>query len=116
SAALYRHFPSKYALFREELLRVGAAMTDSIRLPEEALDWSAERRLRHVVRAVARAVIDNRATVTLVRWEGRYLDEPDQQTLHEQQSTVLDAIGTELRAWRPDLGDDDVRVLRGAML
>src|SRR5690606_6989983 len=30
--------------------------------------------------------------------------------------TVLDAIGTELRAWRPDLGDDDVRVLRGAML
>src|SRR5690606_41590903 len=59
SAALYRHFPSKYALFREELLRVGTAMADSVELPEQARDWSPEDRLRQVVRAVARAVIDN---------------------------------------------------------
>ncbi len=116
SAALYRHFPSKYALFREELLRVGTAMADSVQLPEEARDSSPEDRLRLVVRAVARAVVDNRATVTLVRWEGRYLEEPDRQTLEDQQSAVLAALGAELRALRPDLADDDVRVLRGAML
>jgi len=116
SAALYRHFPSKYALFREELLRVGTAMTDSVRLQDEAHEWSPERRLRHVVRAVAKAVIDNRATVTLVRWEVRYLEEPDQRILAEQQSTVLDALGAELRSLRPELDLDDVRVLRGAML
>ncbi|MBF6355590.1 TetR/AcrR family transcriptional regulator [Nocardia higoensis] len=116
SAALYRHFPSKYALFREELLRVGTAMADSVELPEQARDWSPEDRLRQVVRAVARAVIDNRATVTLVRWEVRYLEAPDQEKLAQQQATVLDALAAELRALRPDLEVDDVRVLRAAML
>jgi len=116
SAALYRHFPSKYALFREELLRVGAAMVDSIQLPDEARGWSPELRLHHLVQAVARSVIDNRATVTLVRWEGRYLEEPDRQRLDEQQSAVLAALGAELLALRPDLAEEDMRVLRAAML
>lgn len=116
SAALYRHFPSKYALFREELLRVGAAMVDSIELPDEARDWSPERRLHHLVQAVARSVIDNRATVTLVRWEGRYLEEPDRQTLDEQQAAVLAALGAAVLALRPDRAEQDVRVLGLAML
>ncbi len=116
SAALYRHYPSKYALFREELLRVGQALTESVRLPEEAADRDPEHRLRHLLEALIGAAIDNRPTLTLVRWEVRYLDEQDQQTLADQQHTVLEAIGTELRALRPELTADDTRVLRAAIL
>ncbi|MBF6466089.1 TetR/AcrR family transcriptional regulator [Nocardia beijingensis] len=116
SAALYRHYPSKYALFREELLRVGQAMTESVELPEEAADWSAEQRLRHVLDALIAVTIDNRPTVTLVRWEVRYLEPDDQITLNEQQATVLGALGGQLSALRPELDEDDVRVLRAALL
>ncbi|MEU2252685.1 TetR/AcrR family transcriptional regulator [Nocardia xishanensis] len=116
SAALYRHYPSKYALFREELLRVGRAMTESVQLPEDAAELSPEQRLHLVLDALIGATIENRPSVTLVRWEGRYLEPEDQQTLAEQQATVLDALGTELRGLRPELDDNDVRVLRAALL
>ncbi|MBF6298607.1 TetR/AcrR family transcriptional regulator [Nocardia amamiensis] len=116
SAALYRHYPSKYALFREELLRVGRAMTESVELPEEALDWPAEQRLRHVLDALIAVTIENRPTVTLVRWEGRYLEPEDQTTLNEQQATVLGALGSQLAALRPKRTDDELRVLRTALL
>lgn len=115
SAALYRHYPSKYALFREELLRVGRAMTESVHLPKAAAEATPEQRLRQVLDALITATIDNRPSVTLVRWEGRYLEPEDSQLLDEQQATVVDALGTELHALRPEL-DDDVRVLRAAML
>ncbi len=116
SAALYRHYPSKYALFREELLRVGRAMTESVQLPDEAADLSVEQRLHGVLDALIGATIENRPSVTLVRWEGRYLEPEDQRTLTEQQATVLDALGTELRGLRPELDDNDVRVLRVSLL
>ncbi|MBF6161534.1 TetR/AcrR family transcriptional regulator [Nocardia cyriacigeorgica] len=116
SAALYRHYPSKYALFREELLRVGRAMTESVHLPEDAAGAGPEHRLRQVLDALITATIDNRASVTLVRWEGRYLEPEDSDLLTEQQATVLDALGAELHALRPELDEDDLRVLRAAML
>ncbi|RBO90883.1 TetR family transcriptional regulator [Nocardia puris] len=116
SAALYRHYPSKYALFREELLRVGRAMTDSVRLPEAAPGDDPAQRLGRVLGALIAATIENRPSVTLVRWEVRYLEPEDRAVLAEQQSTVLAALGDELRALRPGLADDDVRVLRAALL
>ncbi|MGQ4616685.1 TetR family transcriptional regulator [Nocardia sp. R7R-8] len=116
SAALYRHYPSKYALFREELLRVGQAMTESVELPAEAADQPAEQRLRHVLDALIAVTIHNRPSVTLVRWEVRYLEPDDQTTLNEQQATVLGALGSQLAALRPELAEDDVRVLRAALL
>ncbi|MEV0761407.1 TetR family transcriptional regulator [Nocardia sp. NPDC050435] len=116
SAALYRHYPSKYALFREELLRVGNAMSASVRLPEDAAQATAEERLRLVVDALIGSTIENRASVTLVRWEGRYLEPQDQQILAGLQSEVLDALGGELAALRPGLAEDDRRVLRVALL
>jgi AcrR family transcriptional regulator len=116
SAALYRHYPSKYALFREELLRVGSAMTESVELPAEAAQWSPQARLRRVLDALIGVTIENRPTVTLVRWEGRYLEPADLEVLTEQQLAVVGAIGAELAALRPELDENDVRVLRAALL
>lgn len=116
SAALYRHYPSKYALFREELLRVGRAMTESVELPEEAATWAPERRLRHVLDALIAVTIENRPTITLVRWEGRYLEPDDLTLLNDQQLAVLGALGNQLAELRPELTEDDTRVLRMALL
>ncbi|WP_405160558.1 TetR/AcrR family transcriptional regulator [Nocardia sp. NBC_01499] len=116
SAALYRHYPSKYALFREELLRVGRAMTESVELPAEAAAWSPEQRLRHVLDALIAVTIENRPTITLVRWEGRYLEPDDLTTLNDQQLTVLGALGSQVAELRPELTEDDTRVLRAALL
>ncbi|WP_433758800.1 TetR/AcrR family transcriptional regulator [Nocardia sp. CA-135398] len=116
SAALYRHYPSKYALFREELLRVGRAMTESVESPEAALDLTPERRLRQVLDALIAVTIENRPTVTLVRWEGRYLEPEDLATLTDQQLAVVGAIGVQLAALRPELAKDELRVLRAALL
>ncbi|MFI6040064.1 TetR/AcrR family transcriptional regulator [Nocardia sp. NPDC051321] len=116
SAALYRHYPSKYALFREELLRVGRAMTESVELPEEAAAWPPERRLRHVLDALIAVTIENRPTITLVRWEGRYLEPDDLTLLNDQQFAVLGALGSQLAELRPELTEDDTRILRMALL
>lgn len=129
SAALYRHYPSKYALFREELLRVGRAMMESVELPEAAGRGMAadgvggvdelrtpERRLRRVLDALIAVTIENRPTVTLVRWEGRYLEPEDLRVLTDQQLAVVGAIGVQLAASRPELADDELRVLRAALL
>ncbi|WP_372494184.1 MULTISPECIES: TetR/AcrR family transcriptional regulator [Nocardia] len=103
SAALYRHYPSKYALFREELLRLSAATVAAVSLPEEAADWSAERRLGHVIDTVIADTIANRPTVALVRWERRYLDDTDRATLDEQFASAVAVVRDLIGELRPEL-------------
>lgn len=116
SAALYRHYPSKYALFREELLRVGQAMTESVRLPDEAEQWSPERRFRHLLDTLITATVANRTSVTLVRWEGRYLEPEDERVRTEQQTAVLSALDRQLALLRPELSTGDRGVLVTSIL
>ncbi|GGN73742.1 TetR family transcriptional regulator [Nocardia rhizosphaerihabitans] len=114
SAALYRHYPSKYALFREELLRVGRAFTASIDASVDATPTAAER-LRHMLTGLIGATVENRATVTLVRWEGRYLEPADRLVLDEQRTCVQVALDEQLAALRPELTAPDLRMLSTAM-
>ncbi|WP_460700183.1 TetR/AcrR family transcriptional regulator [Nocardia thraciensis] len=103
SAALYRHYPSKYALFREELLRLGAATVAAVTLPAEAADWTPEQRLRHVFDTVIADIIANRQTVALARWEGRYLDETDRATLDDQFGAAITTLRDQIGDLRPEL-------------
>ncbi|WP_067673460.1 TetR/AcrR family transcriptional regulator [Nocardia miyunensis] len=107
SAALYRHYPSKYALFREELLRLGAATVMTVTLPEEAVDWPPEQRLGHVIDAMIADAIANRPTVALTRWERRYLDDTDGETLDEQFRTSIAAVRRLIDDLRPELTSRD---------
>ncbi|RDI66551.1 TetR/AcrR family transcriptional regulator [Nocardia pseudobrasiliensis] len=103
SAALYRHYPSKYALFREELLRLSAATVAAVTLPEEAGEWSPERRLGHVIDTMIADTIANRPTVALVRWERRYLDDTDRATLDEQFTDAVAVVRDLIGELRPEL-------------
>ncbi|WP_067574622.1 TetR/AcrR family transcriptional regulator [Nocardia acidivorans] len=115
SAALYRHYPSKYALFREELLRLGQLTIDASTPPEEARGLDPRTRLSSVLDRIIAETIANRATVTLVRWEQRYLDETDRQTLAEQFGRALTILRGLIGDVRPEL-DEPERAVRAVAM
>ncbi|MBY8857792.1 TetR/AcrR family transcriptional regulator [Nocardia sp. CA2R105] len=107
SAALYRHYPSKYALFREELLRLGSGTVTTVTLPDDSVDWTPEQRLAHVIDAMIADTIANRPTVALTRWERRYLDDTDRETLDEQFRTSIAVVRRLIDDLRPELSSRD---------
>ncbi|KAF0845469.1 TetR family transcriptional regulator [Nocardia caishijiensis] len=107
SAALYRHFPSKYALFREELLRLSGLALAAVDLPPEAENWSARDRLDHVFEAVIAATVANRPTVALARWERRYLEPADFTEFTDQFVSAIAVVRGLIRAVRPELDGHD---------
>ncbi|WP_030515604.1 TetR/AcrR family transcriptional regulator [Nocardia sp. NRRL WC-3656] len=103
SAALYRHYPSKYALFREELLRLSTAAVTAVTLPAEAQSHSAETRLGLVIDAIVADTIANRPTAALARWEARYLDRDDRRTFDERFESAISALRALIGELRPEL-------------
>ncbi|MEV6061644.1 TetR/AcrR family transcriptional regulator [Nocardia asteroides] len=115
SAALYRHYRSKYALFREELFRLADLTIDAVTLPEDAADWTPQQRWDHVVDAIITKTIANRSTTALVRWERRYLEDEDRRALDAKFAEAVRLLGDRVRELRPDLRRDDVAVRSVAM-
>ncbi|APE34996.1 TetR family transcriptional regulator [Nocardia mangyaensis] len=115
STALYRHFPSKYALFREELLRLSGLAVRAVELPEAAVEWSPRQRLDHVLDAVIVLTITNRPTVALARWERRYLEPVDFVEFTDQFTTAIATVRAMIRHVRPELDGYD-RVVRAVSL
>ncbi|WP_147138092.1 TetR/AcrR family transcriptional regulator [Nocardia ninae] len=116
SAALYRHYPSKYALFREEALRLGALSEAAVRLPDSARGLPAEIRLGRVVDALIASSIANRRSAALLRWQRRYLEDADAAILDDQLATVHSVLMSLLGEARPDLDKADRSVLAAAVL
>ncbi|WP_438804516.1 TetR/AcrR family transcriptional regulator [Nocardia alni] len=116
SAALYRHYPSKYALFREELLRLSAAAEAAVTLPDETADWPPERRLGRVIDAIVADSIANRTTVALTRWERRYLEDADRTLLDGQFDTAVGAVSDLIGQVRPHLSPGDRWMLAATVL
>ncbi|MTE15235.1 TetR/AcrR family transcriptional regulator [Nocardia aurantiaca] len=110
STALYRHYPSKYALFAGELLRLGELTVAAVSLPPEAATWPDRRRLGHAIDGIITGTIANRTTVGLARWESRYLESDDKQTVDRHFATAITVIGGLLGKVRPELSDHERRV------
>ncbi|WP_181311165.1 TetR/AcrR family transcriptional regulator [Nocardioides campestrisoli] len=86
AAALYRHFPNKYALFVEcanlmvdRLLRVLEEQSDAVGLPG-------------LLRALAEETLDHRASGGVYRWEARYLEAEDRGELRGKFAAVVDGV------------------------
>lgn len=102
AAALYRHYSSKYELFRDAVLNLGQQLVDATAFAEEA-DGDPREQLRRLVAALSDTALVNRESGGLYRWEARYLRGDDQSTLDAQVHTVHRRIHRPLMELRPEL-------------
>ncbi|MFF3414628.1 TetR/AcrR family transcriptional regulator [Streptomyces sp. NPDC002698] len=86
AAALYRHFPNKYALFAA----CAHVMADGL---VAALDEvPAEASLTEVLTAVTRITVVHRASGGVYRWEARYLDREDRRRLAVKFGRLVERV------------------------
>lgn len=102
AAALYRHYSSKYELFRDAVLNLGQQLVDCTAIADEAAG-DPELILRRLVSALIDTAMANRESGGLYRWEGRHLRGDDQATLISQMRTVHHRIQRPLKVIRPEL-------------
>ncbi|WP_246442032.1 TetR/AcrR family transcriptional regulator [Rhodococcus triatomae] len=115
-AALYRHFPNKYALFREVTsnlagaLEVASTAADGTSPPTESSEiFDAQ------LGAIIGTTIDLRRSAGLYRWEGRYLEPRDRHEIRARVWLVNRRVGATLRDLRPELPEFDNVLLTMAM-
>src|SRR5690242_2085169 len=115
AAALYRHYSSKYELFRDAVLNLGQQLVDCTAFAdEEAGDPGSS--LRRLVAALVDTAMANRESGGLYRWEGRYLRGDDQASLIAQMRSVHHRIQLPLSMIRPELTSRQRWILSTAVL
>ncbi|MEU7319146.1 TetR/AcrR family transcriptional regulator [Streptomyces griseoviridis] len=95
AAALYRHFPNKYALFAE----CADVMAD--RLVAALAEVPPDGDLAEVLASVTRVSVAHRASGGVYRWEARYLDDEDRPRLRAKFAQVVGRVDEAVRAGRP---------------
>lgn len=114
ATALYRHYPSKYDLFRDAVLALGQQLVECTAFADDAPP-DAET-LQRLIAALTDTALTNRESGGLYRWEARYLRGDDQATLGAQIRTVNRRIHRPLAALRPELTSWQRWTLSSAML
>src|SRR5882762_8820840 len=87
ATALYRHYSSKYELFRDAVLNLGQQLVDCTEFADESTG-DPELIVRRLVSALIDTAMANRESGGLYRWEGRYLRGDDQATLIAQMRKI----------------------------
>ncbi|EHR49399.1 transcriptional regulator [Saccharomonospora marina XMU15] len=102
AAALYRHFPNKYALFAE------CANVTVDRLVAALDELPAEAGLMDLLTAVTRVTVAHRASGGVYRWEARYLNSEDRRLLRGKFGYVVERV-TDLVSREHPLPDERLR-------
>lgn len=100
--ALYRHYASKYDLFRDAVLALSqqlVAATDLATDPAAGPD--AESVLHRRVQAIIDVALRNRESGGLYRWQSRYLREADEARLVDQLRLINRRLQEPLAELRP---------------
>ncbi len=109
AAALYRHFPNKYALFVHCTRRLADGLAEDLAtLPEDT-------GLEDLLAAIARTTVANRASGGIFRWEARYLERPEREAVRDIFRQVVDRFATAVARERED-ATLDATLLAGAAL
>jgi AcrR family transcriptional regulator len=116
--ALYRHYASKYDLFRGAVLALGQQLVDCTDFADaeaaEAVDPVAA--LDRLVEALIDVTLANRESGGLYRWQARYLHREDQAALMDQLRVVNRRIQRPLMAIRPTLTSSHRWMLSSGLL
>lgn len=99
AAALYRHFPNKYALFAE----CANVMAD--RLVAALGEVPPAAPLVDVLAAVTRVTVAHRASGGVHRWEARYLNREDRRVLKGKFAHVVERVADVVRREYPGPGE-----------
>ncbi len=102
AAALYRHFPNKYALFAE----CANVMVD--RLVAALDEVPLEAALVDVFNAITAVTVAHRASGGVYRWEARYLNRQDRGVLRTKFAHVVGRVTEAVRREHP-LPDERLR-------
>jgi AcrR family transcriptional regulator len=103
AAALYRHYASKYDLFRDAVLSLGQQLVDCTAFADDTSGDDPHVTLRMLIEALIETAMRNRESGGLYRWEGRFLRGDDQATLIAQMRSVHHRIQAPLSVIRPEL-------------
>ncbi|HJP78322.1 MAG TPA: TetR/AcrR family transcriptional regulator [Pseudonocardiaceae bacterium] len=95
AAALYRHFPNKYALFAE----CANVMADGLVTALGELPAGAD--LTEMLGALTRVTVAHRASGGLYRWEARYLDREDRRVLKAKFARLVEQVARSVRREYP---------------
>ncbi|WIX93349.1 TetR/AcrR family transcriptional regulator [Amycolatopsis sp. DG1A-15b] len=99
AAALYRHFPNKYALFAE----CANVMAD--RLVAALAEVAPDAALAEIFAAVTRVTVAHRETGGVYRWEARYLEREDRRLLAGKFAQVVERVAEAVRREHPWPGE-----------
>ncbi|MCV7320294.1 TetR/AcrR family transcriptional regulator [Mycolicibacterium confluentis] len=116
AAALYRHSPSKYHLFRDAVMALGGHLSDCTAFVDDAEDVDPVDLRDQILAALIEATLANRGTGGLYRRQARYLNDDDQVELVDQLKLVNRRLQVPLRQLRPDLSGRDRWTLSSAAL
>ncbi|MEV7096630.1 helix-turn-helix domain-containing protein [Amycolatopsis sp. NPDC051045] len=95
AAALYRHFPNKYALF------AACANVMADRLVAALGEVPPDAALADVFAAVTRVTVTHRETGGVYRWEARYLEREDRRLLAGKFAHVVERVADAVRREHP---------------
>lgn len=102
AAALYRHFPNKYALFAE----CANVMVDRLVVAVDEVPPDAP--LTDLLAAVTQVTVTHRAASGLYRWEARYLERDDRRVLGRKFGHIVERVTDVVRREHP-LPDEHLR-------
>jgi AcrR family transcriptional regulator len=111
--AVYRHFPTKYAMLVHATRDLAAAALDATAGPAST---DVEADLNSMLVALARLGVDRRRVGGLYQWEGRYLAEEHRAEFRADLSTLVARLAGPLRSLRPTLSGPQARLLGRAAL
>ena len=105
--AVYRHFPTKYAM----LAHASRSLSSEI-----LLVTTKRSTLDDLIAALARLAVQRRRVGGLYQWEGRYLVGEDRVVLRTALATVLSRLTQPIAAQRPELSTSDLDLVARTVL
>ena len=115
--ALYRHYASKYDLFRDAVLNLGQQLVDGTAFADaQPAGADPVEMLGRMVDALIDVAMVNRESGGLYRWHARYLHAEDRSVLASQLRVVNQRIQRRLLAVRPLLTSRERWMLSSGLL
>lgn len=111
--AIYRHFPTKYAMLVHATRELGGSVRAVV---DAALngDDEPEQQLNRVLAGVAALSLEQRRVTGLYQWENRYLSVEHRAEFRHGFAALIERVSERVAAVRPELGCTEARLLTWA--